>query len=171
VRADVLCLVDGMEHTPAFAHGRHGNILAWNEAAGRFLGNLDELPPHRRSWPHLALLDGPFRSMIEDAAWEPVARRFAAFLRLSLSRYPGDPEVAAVVASLRAASAGFDRLWAEHLVAEWPGVTCRLRHPVAGDIEIAIDVMKSSGAPEQWVVTFTTEPGSPSREALRRLAA
>lgn len=156
---------------PAFAHGRHGNILAWNDAAGRLLGDLDALPPDRRSWPHLLVLDGPFRSLLDDATWEPVARQFAAYLRLCLGRYPHDRSVAAVIGSLRAASPGFDRLWAEHHVADWPGVTCRLRHPTAGDIEIAIDVMRSSGEPDQWLVTFTTEPGSPSRAALRSLAA
>ena len=29
--------------------------------------------------------------------------------------------------------------------------------------------MKPSGEPDQWLVTFATEPGSPSQEALRRL--
>jgi hypothetical protein len=167
---DLRCLIDGMDHTPAFAHGRHGNILAWNGAAARLLGDLDALPPDRRSWPRLAVLDGPFRALLDDASWAAPARQQAAYLRLCLSRYPRDAELAAVVQSLRAASAGFDRIWAEHLVADWPGVTCLLRHP-AGDIEIAVDVMRSSGEPDQWLVTFTTAPGSPSQAALRHLAA
>lgn len=171
VRTDLRCLMEGMEHTPAFAHGRHGNILAWNESAGRLLGDLDALPPRRRSWPHLVFLDRHFRSMIGDAAeWDLVARQHVAYLRLSLGRYPQDADMAAVVESLWSSSADFRRLWAEYQVADWSGVTCHLRHPVAGDLEIAIDVMKPGGEPDQWLVTFTTEPDSPSQKALRRLA-
>ncbi|MFC5003192.1 helix-turn-helix domain-containing protein [Dactylosporangium cerinum] len=164
-RTDLRCLIEGMDHTPAFVHGRHGNILAWNDSAARLLGDL---PADRRSWPHLVFLDGPFRSMVHDADWVRLARQHTAYLRLCLGRYPGSPEVAAVVASLRAASADFERFWAEHLVADWPSVSCRLRHPGLGEIEVAVDVVRSSGAPDQWLVTFTTEPGSPSHQALRR---
>ena len=169
VRADLLCLIEGMAPTPAFVHGRHGNILAWNEAAGRLLGDLEARPPGRRSWPRLVFLDGPFRSMISDTDWEGLARRHAAYLRLCLSRYPHDAEVAAIIESLHSSSAGFRRLWAEHRVADWSSVVCRLRHPATGDIEIAVDVMKPSGMPDQWLVTFATEPGSPSQEALSRI--
>ncbi|MGH3464842.1 MAG: helix-turn-helix domain-containing protein [Kribbellaceae bacterium] len=170
VRTDLLCLIEGMTHTPAFVHGRHGNILAWNEPAGRLLGDLDTLPPARRSWPRLVLLDGPFRLMIGDTDWEPLARQHIAYLRLCLGRYPQDPEMVAVIESLHSSSADFRRVWAEHQVADWASVTCHLRHPTAGDIAIAVDVMKRSGEPDQWLVTFATEPGSPSQEALRRLA-
>jgi MmyB-like transcription regulator ligand binding domain len=93
-----------------------------------------------------------------------------AYLRLCLGRYPHDPEVVAVIESLHSSSADFRRLWAEHQVADWAGITCHLRHPTAGDIEIAVDAMKPSGEPDQWLVTFATEPGSPSQEALHRLA-
>ncbi len=169
VRADLRCLIEGMAHAPAFVHGRHGNILAWNESAGRLLGDLDTLAPAQRSWPHLVLLDGPFRWMIGDAEWEPLARQQVAYLRLCLGRYPHDPEVIALIESLHSSSADVRRLWAEHEVANWVGIACRLRHPTAGDIEIVIDVMKPSGEPDQWLVTFATEPGSPSQEAVRRL--
>jgi transcriptional regulator with XRE-family HTH domain len=168
-RADLLCLIEAMAYVPAFVHGRHGNILAWNKPAGRLFGDLDALPPAQRSWPHLVLIDGPFRSMIADADREPLARQHVAYLRLCLSRYTNDPEVAGVIESLHASSADFRRHWAEHQVADWANLTCLLRHPVAGDIEIAVDVMKPSGEPGQWLVTFTTEPNSSSQEALRRL--
>ncbi|WP_238012266.1 helix-turn-helix transcriptional regulator [Dactylosporangium sp. AC04546] len=164
-RTDLVCLMDGMPSSPAFVHGRHGNILAWNAPAGLLLG--DGGAPGTASWPHLVFLDGPFRSLLLE--WEPLARRLAAYLRLSLGRYPGDRALAAVVEALHAQSADFRRLWAEHEVADWSTTVCRLRHPVAGDMEIAVDVMRPSGEPGQWLVTFTTEPGSPSQAALRRL--
>lgn len=169
VRTDLLCLIEGMTHTPAFVHGRRGDILAWNEPAGRLLGDLDTLPPARRSWPHLVHLDGPFRWMIGETDRETLARQHIAYLRLCLGRYSQDPELVAVIESLHSQSADFRRLWAEHHVADWASVTCHLRHPTAGDIAIAVDVMKPSGEPDQWVVTFVTEPGSPSQEAIRRL--
>jgi hypothetical protein len=168
VRVDLMCLIDGMTHTPAFVHGRHGNILARNGTAARLLG---EPASNRGSWPQLVFLDGPFRSMLLDPGWELLARRHVAYLRLQLGRYPRDRALAGVVESLHSSSADFRRLWAEHEVADWADVTCRLRHPVVGDIEIAVDVMKATGEPDQWLVTFTTEPGSSSQEALRRLAA
>jgi hypothetical protein len=167
VRTDLLCLIEGMPDSPAFVHGRHGNILARNASAGALLGEADA----GYSWPHLVLIDGPLRSMLDERDRELLARRHTAYLRLCLGRYPGDPELVALTESLHAASADFRRLWAEHQVADWSSVTCRLHHPVAGDIIVAVDVMRPSGEPGQWVVTFTTEPGSPSQAALRGLVA
>jgi hypothetical protein len=56
--------------------------------------------------------------MIGDSEWEPLARRHVAYLRQCLGRYPQDPEVVAVIESLRSSSADFRRLWAEHHVAD-----------------------------------------------------
>lgn len=171
VRTDLRCLIEGMDHTPAFVHGRHGNILAWNDSAERVLGDLDAQPPRRRVWPCLVFLDRRFRSMISDVSeWDAIARQHVAYLRLSLGRYPQYPDLVTVIESLRSTNADFRRFWAEYQVADWSSVTCHLRHPEAGDLEIAIDVVKPGGEPDQWVVTFTTEPGSPSQKALRRLA-
>jgi transcriptional regulator with XRE-family HTH domain len=167
VRTDLMCLIEGMTHTPALVHDRHGEILAWNEAAARLLGELDATAPTRHTWPQLVFHSGPFRSMINDTEWEPLARQLTAYLRLCLGRYPHDPDLVAAIQSLHSSSADFRRLWAEYQVADWAGVTCHLRHAEVGDLEVAIDVMKTSGKPDQWLVTFTPEPGSPSHEALR----
>ncbi|MCD0449137.1 helix-turn-helix transcriptional regulator [Actinocorallia sp. API 0066] len=170
-RADLLCLLDNMAESAAFVHGRSGEILAWNDTAAHLLGDLDALPPELRSWPGLVFRDGPFRSMVDPADWEPLARQHTGYLRLCLSRYPHDPGVAAVVASLHAADADFRRLWAEHHVADRTPLTCRLHHPSAGVLAVAVNAMKPAGHPDQWLVTFAVEPDSPSQKALRLLTA
>ena len=109
--------------------------------------------------------------MLSEVERESLAGQHVAYLRLCLSRYPHDAEVAGTISALSAESADFRRLWAEHRVADWSRVTCHLQHPTAGTIETAVDVMKPSGDPDPWLVTLTTEPGSRSQEALRRLAA
>ncbi|MFB9322779.1 helix-turn-helix domain-containing protein [Cryptosporangium minutisporangium] len=170
VRTDLLCLIEGMAHAPAFVHSRLGTILARNDLADALFGDLDALPPDRRTWPHQVFLDGPFRSLVEGEDRERLARQHAAYLRLCLGRYPHDPAVDALVSSLVAESADFRRVWAEHHVADWAPLVTRLRHPRAGEIVASIDVMKSAGEPDQWLVTFTTEPRSVSQQRLLRLA-
>jgi hypothetical protein len=46
----------------------------------------------------------------------------------------------------------------------------RLDHPQVGPLELAYEALPVPGAPEQVLITYSAEPGSPSESKLRQLA-
>ncbi|MGW0335917.1 MmyB family transcriptional regulator [Streptomyces sp. NPDC003011] len=49
--------------------------------------------------------------------------------------------------------------------------TKRFHHPVAGDPELAYETLRATDDPDQSLITYAAEPGSPSHDALRMLLA
>jgi MmyB-like transcription regulator ligand binding domain len=47
----------------------------------------------------------------------------------------------------------------------------RFHHPVVGDVELAFESFPLAADPSQSLLTYTAEPGSPSKDALRLLAS
>lgn len=47
----------------------------------------------------------------------------------------------------------------------------RLRHPLVGELTLSYETLKLSDDPEQSLITYHAEPGSPSAEALQLLAS
>jgi hypothetical protein len=48
--------------------------------------------------------------------------------------------------------------------------TERFHHPVAGDLSLRYEAFTPNGEPDQVLCPYVAEPGSPSEQALRRLA-
>jgi hypothetical protein len=48
--------------------------------------------------------------------------------------------------------------------------TERFHHPVAGDLSLRYEAFTPNGEPDQVLCLHVAEPGSPSEQALRRLA-
>lgn len=46
----------------------------------------------------------------------------------------------------------------------------RLHHPVVGDLDLSFESFASAADPGQSLLTYTSEPGSPSQDALNLLA-
>jgi hypothetical protein len=47
----------------------------------------------------------------------------------------------------------------------------RYHHPVVGELTVDYETIVLAGDPEQHLITYTTEPGSASEEALALLAS
>ncbi|MBL7255556.1 helix-turn-helix transcriptional regulator [Paractinoplanes lichenicola] len=110
-------------------------------------------------WPWLRL------SKAERAAFE---ESMVADLRATTSRYPDDPEVAALVARLRG-NARFRELWALRSVADHQSAHKTIEHPVVGDIALDTDVLATQGSNLRLVV-YTPRPGTDARDKLDRLS-
>lgn len=92
-------------------------------------------------------------------------------MRRHNSQYPDDPQLNTLVAELSAGYPEFRRWWAEHDVATRDTGRKHLRHPVVGDLLLDWSVMTWAADPDQQIIAWTAEPGSPSEDALRPLAS
>lgn len=105
------------------------------------------------------------------ADWKSVARTSVAQLRMEAAKYPDDPRLTALVGELSVQDRAFRHWWAGHHVATLSVGTKVLHHPVAGDLSLDWDTPTASTDPDQQLVVWTAEPGTPTHDGLRILAS
>ncbi|GAA2061127.1 helix-turn-helix transcriptional regulator [Streptomyces albiaxialis] len=170
VRPEIQRLLDAMgEAVPAFVVGPGLDYLAWNPLGARLAFDVAALPPERRNAALLVFLHPGSRALHPD--WDRVAAETAAALRSEAGRHPCHPRVKGVVAELLAESAEFRALWEDQEVRETMSGRKLIRHPEAGDLDVAYETFRLATDDTQTLCTYTADPGSPTETALRRLAA
>lgn len=170
LRPGIGLLVDSLTEAPAIAVGRRGDILAWNRLAHALLAphhgfDAEEKP----NFVRVDFLETDFsRGLYVD--WEQKARDDIAYLEGSLSRFPGDEGLTALVEELLALSPEFRAMWTEHPVANCASISRGYRHPEVGVMTLTAELLRTPDDEGQGVTVFQAEPGSSSHERLRRLA-
>ncbi|MFC9977980.1 helix-turn-helix transcriptional regulator [Spirillospora sp. NPDC127200] len=171
VREPVRDLLDSLELVPAIVTGHHTEILAWNPLLSELVGGLEETPPEQRTMSHWLFLGDISRRIMGDG-WEGHARNIVAFLRAAVARRPGDERLHGHLAVMRVQSPDFERMWEEHEVREWTSGRMDLDHPRIGRLELRYERLRFPGDPDISGIDMWPAPaGSPSQEALRRLAS
>ncbi|WP_327304846.1 helix-turn-helix transcriptional regulator [Streptomyces sp. NBC_01298] len=169
VRPMLQRLLDELVDVPAMVMGRRMDLLAWNTAAAALFGDYSALDGADRNIARITFLDETSRELYAD--WTSCARENVAYLHLDAGRHPEDPQLASLIGELSMKSADFRRWWAEHPVQDKTSGTKRFHHPVVGDLELAYETLRSTDDPDQALITYAAEPGSPSHDALRMLQA
>ncbi|MBW5482983.1 helix-turn-helix transcriptional regulator [Streptomyces bambusae] len=169
VRPMMRRLLDELHDVPSLVMGRRMDILAWNAAACALFGDYGALDPAERNIARITFLGPASRVLFRD--WDSCARENVAYLHLEAGRHPDDPQLARLVGELSMRSEEFRTWWAQHPVQDKTSGTKRFHHPVIGDLELSYDTLRSADDSEQALVTYATEPGSPSHDALRMLLA
>ena len=82
-----------------------------------------------------------------------------------------DPRLATLVGELSLKDPQFRQWWAAHHVAVKRRGSRNYNHPIVGEITLDWDTLTSTADPDQRIIIFTAEPGSPSEQALRLLAS
>ncbi|MFJ1733513.1 helix-turn-helix transcriptional regulator [Streptomyces sp. NPDC088254] len=162
-------LLDDLVGTPAIVMGRRMDVLAWNTAACALFGDYAALDRAERNIARITFLDETSRELYAD--WSSCARENVAYLHLDAGRHPEDPRLASLIGELSMKSEDFRRWWAEHPVQDKTSGTKRFHHPVVGDLELAYETLRPTDDPEQALITYAAEPGSPSHDALQMLLA
>ncbi len=103
--------------------------------------------------------------------WELARRTSAAMLRREAGRNPLDEDLTAFIGELSARSMVFRRDWAGQNVLVHRTGTKTFRHPDVGLIDADFDVFELPGEPGLLMVTYSTQPGSPSAGTMALLAA
>ncbi|MDD9382970.1 helix-turn-helix transcriptional regulator [Streptomyces sp. ZAF1911] len=169
VRPGMLGLLRSMPGTPAFIVGRRTDVLAWNPLFATLITDFSALPEQQRNKAWLVFLHEETRGRFVN--WETKARDLVAYLRLDRGRHPDDPAFTRLVDELSLRSAEFRRLWALHEVRGKTHGGYHLRHPATGEFTLAYESLTLPGDPDQTLIMYTAEAGSPSEAALRILAA
>ncbi|MEV8402965.1 helix-turn-helix transcriptional regulator [Streptomyces niveus] len=157
-------LLETMRDVPALVLHRGMDVLAWNRAAEALLTDFGALPPAERNLIRLTFLDPSFRALYAD--WPRAARECVATLRMETGRSPHDPAPAALVGELSVRDPDFRTWWAGHQVRGPRQLSKTYLHPVVGEITLDIQQFTVDTHPEQFLVAYTAQPGSPSDEAL-----
>ncbi|GAA3837500.1 helix-turn-helix transcriptional regulator [Amycolatopsis tucumanensis] len=162
-------LLDGMRDVPAMILNRRMDVLAWNRGAAALLTDFGALPAAERNLIRLTFLDDAYRALYAD--WPRAARECVAVLRMEAGRNPGDKALAALIGELSVRDPDFRTWWASHQVRGPRQLVKTYLHPVAGPITLDVQQFSVDTQPDQQLVAYTAEPGSPSQEALDFLLA
>jgi hypothetical protein len=171
VRQSILDLLHRLPQAAAIVISAGFEVIAWNDLAAALMEDFSALARRDRNLVRRVFL-GPHRDGrrlygVSDA--DGFARGSAGRLRAAAARYPGDPDLAALVRDLLAGSEEFREMWASHDVADETARRKTFQHPLAGPVTVNCDVLDIANR-DQRMVIYTAVPGSPSEEALRLLS-
>ncbi|MEW2560209.1 helix-turn-helix transcriptional regulator [Streptomyces griseorubiginosus] len=161
----LLRMMEGWHRTPALVLGRCLTVLAHNHLGGAlFAGHA-----HSGDLLRLVFLDPDAREFYPD--WDAVAMNSVAALRACAGTAREDPRMIATVGELSLRSEEFRRLWARHDIRRKTRESKRFRHPLVGELTLDYESLTVNSAPDQQLVVYQAEPGSPSEQALALLGS
>jgi MmyB-like transcription regulator ligand binding domain len=157
-------LIDNWTTTPALVQGRLMTVLAANAMAVAlspfFTPGVNPL--------RAAFLEAEMREFYRD--WDEMTAKTVAYFRSIIGAGVDDPRLAELIGELSLSSERFRTLWARQDVRlRTSGVTALL-HPQVGPLDLHYEKLALPGAPDQMLITYHAEPGSPSYERLQLLA-
>jgi transcriptional regulator with XRE-family HTH domain len=161
-------LLDSMPTTPGYVVDAAYNILAWNQLATCFIGNLaDHTDRNMIRW---TFSRSPADTIWGDEDFLRFTRSTVADLRANYARYPGDPQIPRLVTEMLALSPQFAEMWAAHQVEARGPMLKRIHHPQAGPLEFECQVLHIAET-GQRLIAYCAAPGSPTEAAFSQLAA
>ena len=168
-RPSLLWALEALTDAVAFVRDARHDIVAVNTLGAAFfapvIGDGGRVPNLAR----FQFLDPASRDFYPD--WQLFAEMCVAVMRAEAGRDPHDTGLQDLVGELSTRSEVFRELWAQHDVRTHGAGTKRYQHPVVGEVTLAYEELRVTAEPGQVLLIFTAEPGSPSAERLRLLAA
>ncbi len=144
-------ILDALEESPAFVKTVTWDLVAWNRAAAAVFG-YDATGPQERNILRRMFFDP--RSRAAQLDWKGVTRFAVAAFRADTARAGASENVKALVEDLRRLSPEFDLLWRENEVLTHSEGTKKLRHPVAGLLELEYSAFWVDGRPDLSLVIY-----------------
>lgn len=174
VRPSLARMISSFESGPAVLLDRQTKVLAWNRlAAILFTGYIDLTGDNGEPEPpclaRLLFCSPGARQLYSE--WCDEATDMVGYLRLMAGRYPGDTELMELIDELMSMSAEFRTMWSQHRVWDKSYGTRHLNHPKVGALTLSYETFRLPEAPDQAIVLYQAEPGSPSGDALGVLLA
>ena len=166
-RAGLVRMLDLLGDTPALVLSDLGEVLAQNRASVLLMGDHTGFTGDRRYLVYRWFTEPDARVAHLPGEREQHARQIVADLRAAAGRRSADPEVARLVERLRAASAEFRRLWAEHEVAVRRADRKTMVHPRVGSVLLDCETLVTPDLGQQLLVL--TPADTEARERLELL--
>lgn len=154
---------------PALVMTDSAQVIGWNGLGSTIFTDFANRPVRERNTAWLLFRDEEVAA--RHRQWETAARNTVGMLRTAVGKVPDDPDLTSLVGELSVHSATFRRLWSTHHVYEKSTGLTQLRHPQVGDLDLTFVGWITPSSPNQTVVTYTAEPGSPSADALNLLSS
>lgn len=162
-------LMDDLATWPALVLGNRMEVLAWNAMAAELIIDFGRFPPDGRNYLRLLFAEPSMRERLPQ--WEIAAADCVAHLRMEAGRNPEDPDLALLVGELSVKDPDFRRWWGAHHVAGFAAGVKEFQHPTAGRMTLDWQTLTCAAEPDQGLVYWTAEAGSPSHQALMFLAS
>jgi transcriptional regulator with XRE-family HTH domain len=156
-------LIGGWPLAAAHVHDRGLDVVAANSLA-------TALSPHFGVGANAAralFLDPEMRQFYRE--WHAVTAWTARLVRALVGQDPSSG-LHALIDELSSRSAQFREVWAAHDVKHDSSGLMLIRHPVAGPLDLRFQHLTLPGT-GHIMVTYWADPGSPSEDGMRRLAA
>jgi hypothetical protein len=135
--------------------------------ARALLGDFARLPQAERNLLALFLHPEADQTCPERKA---TVAELTAMLRAQVAADPGHPRAVELIGELTARSPEFAGLWARHDVGEPVRGQMRIRHPVAGELNLDWDAYPIPGDPGPVLIVCTAPEGSADAARLQTLA-
>ena len=161
-------LLDSMPGTPAYVVDAAYNVLAWNQLATHFIGDLSQYED--RNMIRWTFLRAPQDVVWSDADFVRFTRSTVADLRAAYARYPGDPGIDSLVTEMLALSPRFAEMWAAQEVEARGPMLKHIDHPLVGWLEFECQVLQIAET-GQRLIAYCAAPGSATVAAFGQLAS
>jgi transcriptional regulator with XRE-family HTH domain len=161
-------LTDRLADTPVGVFTAAWTIVQWNDMWAALQGDPSDWRGRDRNmvWRHFT---GACSRVLHDSAENTAfEREIVADLRLATARYPGDPELTAMVHDLTARSPRFAELWDRFEVGPTVSAHKIVQHPDIGPITLDCEVLAVAGSDLKMIV-YTAEPDTPDAAHLNLL--
>ncbi|WP_250004762.1 helix-turn-helix transcriptional regulator [Actinoplanes sp. M2I2] len=169
VPASTQGLLDRITGLPALVLSAKSDVLAWNPLAAALLGDFSASPPARRNLIRQRFLNaGSGGVTVDSGADSDAAADCAGCLRTAQARYPADPDLARLIADLRAGSTTFDRLWRAGRSGRQRSTSITIVHPGLGRLTLDCEVLLVPEV-DQSLLVYSAAPGTPGASALELL--
>jgi transcriptional regulator with XRE-family HTH domain len=168
VRVTVQRVLDSMVGSPAFVLNGRGDVLASNELGTALFSPVFADSARPANTARFVFLDQSATEFFRD--YDKVANDTVALLRAEAGRDPYDRELSDLIGQLSTRSEDFRRRWAAHNVRIHTSGVKLIHHPVVGDLDLSFEFFPMPGDPNQSLLTYTSEPGSSTEDALNLLA-
>nr|WP_033342151.1 helix-turn-helix transcriptional regulator [Catenuloplanes japonicus] len=170
IRPAIRRLLDSLDGVPAFVRNHRFDTLATN-ALGRALyaPMFDAQSVQPVNSMRFTFLDPHAQAFYPD--WAKTARSAVGALRIAAAAHPHDRQLMNLIGELSMRSDAFRGWWAAQDVFVHRHGVKRFHHPAVGELELAYEGLELPGDEVLTVVTYSAEPGTPSGDGLRLLAA
>jgi transcriptional regulator with XRE-family HTH domain len=168
VRPQVQLVLDNITDAAAFVRNGRLDILSANPLGYVLYSEAFVTPDRPVNLARFVFLDPHARQFYVD--WDAIADAGVGSLRAEAGRDPYNRDLTELVGELSMRSDDFRVRWASHDVRRYSSGTQRFKHPLAGDLTLAFEALDVVSDVGQTIIVYAAEPGSPSAEALRRLA-
>ncbi|MHC1560926.1 helix-turn-helix domain-containing protein [Actinomycetospora sp. C-140] len=146
IPAGVRRILEALHDHPVGVLDATWTLISWNPLYAALMGDPTAVEERRRNTLWRLFTEGEAGDRVRHTAEErdALARSLVADLRGSTSRYPGDPDLRALIDDLHDASVEFRALWDSGAIAGHHQSHKTVVHPDVGDVELDCDTLTTA---------------------------